>query len=350
MAEQQKVHWVKYRAHEYLSNEDRIEYSLAERGLLADLQDLIRVHGNIPAEPKTLAKRLYVTLGAFKRASTRVLKEFVPDGDGRLTHPMVKKELAEVAEYMARQRENGAKGGRPKKPTGFPRDNDGEPTAKPWGNPTNNQQPATSNQGTTNSAAGAEADTEPAAASVAGVSDLDQGKPVPGRQWPKWAAAMRAPDRFPMMNAEVERRIQKEVLDDTPAFVTDRLLTNAIAGFGWLFIKADNPVLCVQKLCDDIIEEEYEALKRSERENAKATAAAKVFLYSKNPESRHYWECTNQGCGSSVRWNHSRDLRVCGPCCTPLDTRLREKVASAIAAEDSGETAESRSAAVRIPS
>ena len=153
-----------------------------------------------------------------------------------------------------------------------------------------------------------------------------------------------------MMNAEVERRIQREVLDHTPAFVTDRLLTNAIACDSWLFIKADNPVLCVQKLCDDIIEEEYEALKRSERENAKATAAAKVFLYSKNPESRDYWECTNQGCGSSVRWNHSRDLWVCGPCCTPLDTRLREKVASAIAAEDSGETAESRSAAVRMPS
>jgi len=128
------------------------------------------------------------------------------------------------------------------------------------------------------------------------------------------------------------------------------MLTNAIAGDGWLSIEVSNPVLYVQKLCDDIIEGEYEAVKGSERENAKAIAAAKVHLYSKDPESRYYWECPNEDYGSSVGWDHSRDLRVCGPCCTPLDTRLREKVASAIAAEDSGETAESRSAAVRMPS
>jgi len=118
MAEQRDIKWVKYRALEYLANEARIHYSLAERGLLVELQDLNRVHGSIPAEGKTLARLLYVPNRDFNRASTRVLKEFVPEGDGRLTHQMVERELAEAAEYIERQRRNAKKGGRPKEPTG----------------------------------------------------------------------------------------------------------------------------------------------------------------------------------------------------------------------------------------
>jgi len=75
-------------------------------------------HGSVSASSSVLAKLLYVTNRDFKRAAPRVLKEFVPAGDGRLTHPMVEAELAEASAYMERQRKNGKQGGRPRKPTG----------------------------------------------------------------------------------------------------------------------------------------------------------------------------------------------------------------------------------------
>jgi len=343
MAEQPNVHWVKYRPLAYLSSEARTNYTLAERGLLAELQNLNRAHGSVSASSSVLAKLLYVTNPVFKRAATRVLKEFVPDGHGRLTHPMVEAELAEASAYMERQRKNGKQGGRPRKPTGNPRDSRGKPTANPRGNPdeTYNNQQLTDNQ----QPAEAETNTDDTAATAAsGVPDEEGEGEKPKRPWRRWPHAMRAANRFPLMSAKVEARIQAEVLKTTPEAVTDESLTDAIqedAGH-LLALEKPNPVLYVMKLCDVIIEREAvnQQTPKPETEGFMSDAFnPQVRMWSKQKSSKRYRQC---GCGSSVWWNYSEDESVCAKCCSPIDTILRVKVADALRQEAAGVTAEQR--------
>ena len=155
---------------------------------------------------------------------------------------------------------------------------------------------------------------------------------------------MRKANRFPLMSAKVEARIQAEVLNTAPEAVTDENLTDAIqedAGH-LLALEKPNPVLYVMKHCDVIIEREAvnQQTPKPETEGFMSDAFnPQVRMWSKQKSSKWYRQC---GCGSSVWWNYSEDESVCAKCCSPIDTILRAKVANALRQEAAGVTAEQR--------
>ena len=116
----------------HLSNEEDLAY----RRLLDMYYD---TEQPIPLDTHWVARRIRVPELVVKT----VLEDmFVESEDGTWTHSRVNQEIARYKAIEERNRNNGSKGGRPKKPTGLPDDSQPEPTGKA----TNNQQPTTSNQ------------------------------------------------------------------------------------------------------------------------------------------------------------------------------------------------------------
>lgn len=116
----------------HLSNEEDLAY----RRLLDMYYDTERA---IPADTQWVARRIRVAEDVVKS----VLQDmFFVGEDGCWSHGRVDQEIARYKALEERNRANGSKGGRPKKPTGLPADTNTEPTGKA----TNNQQPTTNNQ------------------------------------------------------------------------------------------------------------------------------------------------------------------------------------------------------------
>ena len=119
----------------HLSNEEDLAY----RRLLDMYYD---TEAPIPGQTQWVARRIRVS----ESVVISVLEDmFVKDESGVWRHPRADQEIARYKALEERNRTNGSKGGRPKKPTGLPVDSEPEPTGKA----TNNQQPGTKNQGLT---------------------------------------------------------------------------------------------------------------------------------------------------------------------------------------------------------
>lgn len=104
----------------------------------------------IPLETQSVIRRL--RLGSHEKALELILAEFFIKTEKGFVNARCERELKEYRKLVKKNRENGSKGGRPKKikglppieekPTGNPLATDSEPT----GNPPNNQEPITNNQ------------------------------------------------------------------------------------------------------------------------------------------------------------------------------------------------------------
>lgn len=116
----------------HLSNEEDLAY----RRLLDMYYD---TESPIPADTQWVARRIRVPEEVVKI----VLQDmFSRDEFGTWSHQRAGQEIAKYKALEERNRNNGSKGGRPKKPTGFPEDSQSEPTGKA----TKNQEPITINQ------------------------------------------------------------------------------------------------------------------------------------------------------------------------------------------------------------
>jgi uncharacterized protein YdaU (DUF1376 family) len=116
----------------HLSNEEDLAY----RRLLDMYYDTER---GIPADTQWVARRIRVAEDVVKT----VLQDMFSVGeDGTWGNDRADKLIAQYKALEERNRANGSKGGRPKKPSGLPSDTDLEPTGKA----TINQEPITNNQ------------------------------------------------------------------------------------------------------------------------------------------------------------------------------------------------------------
>ena len=116
----------------HLSNEEDLAY----RRLLDMYYDTERA---IPADTQWVARRIRVAEDVVKS----VLQDmFVKADNGSWVNDRADKLIAQYKALEERNRVNGSKGGRPKKPTGLPEDTDTEPAGKA----TINQEPITNNQ------------------------------------------------------------------------------------------------------------------------------------------------------------------------------------------------------------
>jgi uncharacterized protein YdaU (DUF1376 family) len=107
---------------DFLTDENVVVMSLLERGAYITLICQCWIDGTIPADPERLAKMCGSPLSAFRKLWPALERCFVaarntPD---RLIHPRLERERKKQADFRARQAENGAKGGRPTKPTAKP--------------------------------------------------------------------------------------------------------------------------------------------------------------------------------------------------------------------------------------
>jgi uncharacterized protein YdaU (DUF1376 family) len=93
----------------------------------------------IPADTQWVARRIRLPEIVIK---TVLQDMFVEAENGSWTNERADKLIAQYKALEERNRNNGSKGGRPKKPTGLPEDSQQEPTGKA----TNNQEPITINQ------------------------------------------------------------------------------------------------------------------------------------------------------------------------------------------------------------
>jgi uncharacterized protein YdaU (DUF1376 family) len=107
---------------DFLTDENVVVMSLAERGAYITLICQCWIDGTIPADVARLARMCGTPLSAFRKLWPALERCFTParNGSERLVHPRLEKERKKQAEYRARQAENGAKGGRPHKPTANP--------------------------------------------------------------------------------------------------------------------------------------------------------------------------------------------------------------------------------------
>lgn len=113
----------------HLSNEEDLAY----RRLLDMFYD---TEQPIPGATEWVARRIRVD----EAVVVNVLADmFEPQQDGTWTHKRVMKEIERYHALEQRNRLNGSKGGRPKKPTGLPLESQTEPTQKA----TNNHKPIT---------------------------------------------------------------------------------------------------------------------------------------------------------------------------------------------------------------
>ena len=116
----------------HLSNEEDLAY----RRLLDMYYD---TEQRIPGDTQWVARRIRMD---HETVVTVLFDMFEQDENGFWKHPRVEKEIAKYKALEERNRNNGSKGGRPKKPSGFPVESDTEPTGKA----TNNHKPRTNNQ------------------------------------------------------------------------------------------------------------------------------------------------------------------------------------------------------------
>lgn len=114
----------------HLSNEEDLAY----RRLLDMYYDL---ESAIPLETQWVARRLRLDT----EVVSRVLQDMFVQTENGWTHTRCDSEIAHYRQIAEKNKLNGIKGGRPKKPSGLPVVTQPKPTAKP----TNNQEPLTNN-------------------------------------------------------------------------------------------------------------------------------------------------------------------------------------------------------------
>lgn len=177
-------------------------WSLAERGAYSCLVDAYYENeGPLPADEIAIAATLRVDLETWRVISGKVLGKFEVR-DGLLFHEVCEKELATQRRLSERSRENGRKGGRPKrdetqqdKPTGLAAGNLEETQTKPQDR---------TGQDNTISSLRSDIGAEPALALEIPIAKQGKPKPVRGSRmiegtklpeaWALWARAEGHPD------------------------------------------------------------------------------------------------------------------------------------------------------------
>ena len=115
---------------EFLTDGNVAGMSLQERGAYITLLCICWQEGSLPASVDRLANMVGVPLKVFTKFWPAVSVCFT-ETEGRLAHGRLDKEREKQAEYRRRQTDNGRRGGRPVKPTGFENETHSEPTTKP---------------------------------------------------------------------------------------------------------------------------------------------------------------------------------------------------------------------------
>jgi len=127
--------WYKWCASDWVRCETRFNLSLAERGIFRDLLDLHYLEGSIPKNPRVLIGFLGAPDGeeTFNKSWEKISKLFSehPSDPDRLVNRKAMEMLREQRKFLKKQKLNGAKGGRPRKPTENPTETHGLAKQKP---------------------------------------------------------------------------------------------------------------------------------------------------------------------------------------------------------------------------
>lgn len=115
--------WFKFWADDYLMDEGVDRLPLEAQGILVRLWCLCQKLGSITWEPASLARRAGIDPKAMAKHAQALRPFFCEDEDGRLYSKRLRQEATAYDEKAKKLRENGTKGGRPRKPKQEPDEN-----------------------------------------------------------------------------------------------------------------------------------------------------------------------------------------------------------------------------------
>jgi len=136
VAKAKKAPAFQFYVHDWLTGTKALTY--AEKGLYVDMLATSWDIGPLPAAVPALAREMHTPLADFVKLWRTLRRKFRRVRRGNrvcLINPRLERVRREREMYLKKQRENGGKGGRPRKPTGKPT---GSEVGNPTGNPTPN--------------------------------------------------------------------------------------------------------------------------------------------------------------------------------------------------------------------
>jgi uncharacterized protein YdaU (DUF1376 family) len=133
--------WFKLFPRDYLTDSKVRLLSREHRSILLDLWCYCAMDGSIPKDPESIARLLGEPIPSTKKAMEKLNGFFLEEGCA-LYSRRLRVESEAYEEKCQKLRENGSKGGRPKKPEGKPKGSaKGNQGKKPDGNQNGNHQP-----------------------------------------------------------------------------------------------------------------------------------------------------------------------------------------------------------------